>query len=389
MLTFEFELCFMVLMAHAPNKLPTALLKEVSRSFHLTLRVLPASIRKQIGLAYLLARTTDTIADTELVPPQQRLRALRALRDRIQGTSVSALDFGELARMQGSTAERALLQKCEASLTLLESLPATDQKLIREVLATITSGQELDLVRFASASAAQIVALRTDEELDDYIYRVAGCVGKFWTAICLERQFADLEILGESILTSPHFEQLSVRFGKGLQLVNILRDVPVDLRKGRCYLPEKKLREAGLTPPDLLDLEREAKFRLLYDRYLDHAESHLAAGWEYTNLIPFGQERLRLACAWPILIGLKTIRQLRNSNVLDPQQRVKISRKEVRAIIFRSIVCYPLPMIWRKLARPTRDWPQPMIATRAPVSSSRLGGVKAGQKANTPQDKDV
>ena len=33
------------------------LLKQTSRSFYLTLRVLPAAVRPQIGLAYLLART--------------------------------------------------------------------------------------------------------------------------------------------------------------------------------------------------------------------------------------------------------------------------------------------------------------------------------------------
>jgi farnesyl-diphosphate farnesyltransferase len=341
-------------MAQAPDELLTGLLKSVSRSFYSTLRFLPPAIRPQIKLAYLLARMTDTIADSDVVPLDQRLRGLRALRDRILGTSVSALDFGELVRKQGSPAERALLEKCEMSLTLLESFPVTDQKLIREVLATITSGQELDLRRFATASARQIVALRTDEELDDYTYRVAGCVGKFWTAMCVEHQFADGEMPGKSVLTSPHFEQLSIRFGKGLQLVNILRDVPEDLRKGRCYLPETKLREMGLAPVDLLNPEHEPKFRPLYHRYLDLAESHLAAGWEYTNLIPFGQARLRLACSWPILIGLGTIQRLRRSNVLIAEQRVKISRNELRAIVFRSVICYPLPMIWRKLARLAR-----------------------------------
>jgi farnesyl-diphosphate farnesyltransferase len=59
------------------------LLKATSRSFYLTLRVLPAAVRPQIGLAYLLARTTDTIADTELVPLEQRLDALKRLRERI------------------------------------------------------------------------------------------------------------------------------------------------------------------------------------------------------------------------------------------------------------------------------------------------------------------
>src|SRR5689334_23484713 len=81
-----------------PHELLTALLQEVSRSFYKTLRVLPGKIRPQISLAYLLARTTDTIADTGLVPLEQRLEALAALRKRILGTSTHAVDFGELAR---------------------------------------------------------------------------------------------------------------------------------------------------------------------------------------------------------------------------------------------------------------------------------------------------
>src|ERR1051325_6928701 len=103
-------------MAHAPNELLTDLLRDVSRSFYLTLRVLPKSIRPQVGLAYLLARTTDTIADTELLPVGQRLQSLRALRGRILGTSAAPLNFGELARNQSSPAERVLLEKCEAAI---------------------------------------------------------------------------------------------------------------------------------------------------------------------------------------------------------------------------------------------------------------------------------
>ncbi len=70
-------------------KLLTDLLKQTSRSFYLTLRVLPGAIRPQIGLAYLLARTADTIADSELVPLEQRHDALHKLRDRILGSSTA------------------------------------------------------------------------------------------------------------------------------------------------------------------------------------------------------------------------------------------------------------------------------------------------------------
>src|SRR5690242_1484273 len=98
-------------MAAASNELLTDLLRDVSRSFYLTLRVLPKSIRPQIGLAYLLARTTDTIADTGILPVEQRLQSRRALRERISGTSSAVLDFGQLAKNQSSPGERVLLEK--------------------------------------------------------------------------------------------------------------------------------------------------------------------------------------------------------------------------------------------------------------------------------------
>jgi farnesyl-diphosphate farnesyltransferase len=331
-------------MASANPELLTDLLKEVSRSFYLTLSKLPKTIRWQISLAYLLARTTDTIADTEIVPVEQRLKMLQALRERILGKSSAPLDFSQLAQQQGSPAERVLLERCEDSLALLESQSALDQKLIREVLDVITGGQELDLQRFGNPTPGKIVALKTHAELDDYTFRVAGCVGQFWTRICLAHQFSTAQTANAA------FEELGVRFGKGLQLVNILRDIPADLAKGRCYVPSEKLAGIGLSPSDLLQPETEPKFRPLYNSYLALAESHLAAGWEYTNLIPVSQIRVRLACAWPILIGLQTLRRLRSGNILDPRQRIKIDRREVKGIMLRTVFYYPLPYIWRRLA---------------------------------------
>jgi farnesyl-diphosphate farnesyltransferase len=327
--------------------MPTALndlLKATSRSFYLTLRVLPARVRPQIGLAYLLARTTDTIADTELVPPAQRLDALQKLRERILGQNSAPLNFGEMAQKQNLSAEKLLLEKVEDSLAELQNFSETDQKLIRDVLTTITSGQELDLKRFGNSSAEKIIALQTEAELDDYTYRVAGCVGGFWTKICRAHLFPHAKI------DDTQFIADGIRFGKGLQLVNILRDLPADLKNGRCYLPLEKLTEIGLQPEDLLQPANENKLRLLYNRHLDLAESHLAAGWNYTNTISFSQFRVRLACAWPILIGAKTISRLRSGNILDPQQRIKISRAEVRGIILHSVLSCPFPRAWQKLS---------------------------------------
>jgi len=325
-----------------PNTL-TDLLRATSRSFYLTLRVLPGAIRPQIGLAYLLARTTDTIADTELVPLEQRLDALKRLRDRIQGTSSAPLDFGELARQQALPAEGTLLKKVDASLALLQTLSPADQLLVRTVLNTIAGGQELDLRRFSGASDARIIALETAAELDDYTYRVAGCVGEFWTKMCRAHLFPNLRLDDRQLLVD------GVRFGKGLQLVNILRDLPADLLQGRCYLPKDKLEPAGLRPEVLLSPINEAKFLPLFHEFLDRAESHLAAGWAYTNALPWQCARVRLACAWPILIGVKTIEKMRAAGVLGLQPRVKVSRDEVRGILLRSTLVYPLPRVWRAL----------------------------------------
>jgi farnesyl-diphosphate farnesyltransferase len=316
------------------------LLRDVSRSFYLTLRILPTAVRPQISLAYLLARTTDTIADTELLPQNERLAALAALRERIAGSSSVPLALGEFAKNQGSPGERVLLQNCETSLKLLGDSPQPDRELIVKVLQTIVSGQELDLRRFGSGSATNIAALASAEELDDYTYRVAGCVGEFWTRICLAHLFAPAPVDGGRLLTN------GIRFGKGLQLVNILRDLPRDLRMGRCYLPLDQLRENGLAPADLLEISNEAQARPIYNRWLETAQAHLDAGWDYTNALPRRSIRVRLACAWPLLLGARTLQLLRTGSFLDGARRIKVPRPEVRGMLWRSLLFYPFRGKW-------------------------------------------
>lgn len=318
------------------------LLRATSRSFYLTLRVLPGGIRPQIGLAYLLARTTDTIADTEIVPLEQRLQALRKLCERIVGVHHQPLDFGILAKHQGSRAERDLLEHCEDTLGALEQFNAADQQRIQDVLRTITSGQELDLRRFAGASEQNIITLKSAEELNDYTYRVAGCVGEFWTKMCRTHLFPRAKMDDQKLLAE------GVKFGKGLQLVNILRDIPKDLRQGRCYLPADELSGVGLAPKDLLNPSNEPQLRPCYNHHLADAEAYLTAGWAYTNSLPRRCVRVRLACAWPILIGMKTLQKLRSSNFLDPAQRIKITRAEVKKIMLRSVISHPFPPAWRR-----------------------------------------
>ena len=282
------------------------LLKAVSRSFYLTLRVLPAPIRPQISLAYLLARATDTIADTNAVPRAKRIVLLRELQNLTR-----VPDLGVLAENQALPAERVLLERLDECLAMLDTFTEVDRRLVQQLLNTIITGQIFDLETFPG----NLVALADDAALDRYTYLVAGCVGEFWTKMCQTHL--------------PGLEQLNVadgvRFGQGLQLVNILRDMPRDYAIGRCYLPVRNpLDRAEVLP--------------IYAKWLDVAVAHLDAGWQYTLTIPASQKRLRLACVWPLWIGVKTIGRLRTADPLDATQRVKVSRAEVYGIMARSIL---------------------------------------------------
>ena len=98
------------------------ILRDVSRAFYLTLRVLPNVVRPQIGLAYLLARITDTIADTNLLPVEQRLQTLRQFRARIRNDAAAPVDFSSLAHEQKNPAERTLLLRSAEALEMLDQL---------------------------------------------------------------------------------------------------------------------------------------------------------------------------------------------------------------------------------------------------------------------------
>jgi farnesyl-diphosphate farnesyltransferase len=325
---------------------PQDLLRQVSRSFYLTLSILPRCIKPQLSLAYLLARAADTVADSLLVDVGRRQKALLELRKSIQeacrGRTSPLPDFGEFAGRL-TAAERALLQNLGTLLDALREFSADDRLGIRNVLDVITHGQEMDLIRFGAASMQEIAALGTDEELDAYTYEVAGCVGEFWTRICRAHAFPQASLNDETLARN------AIRFGKGLQLVNILRDLPKDLRQGRCYLPQEQLLRHGLKPQDLLDATAIGRFRPLYDRYLGQAEAHLSAGWRYTTMLPFGCVRIRLACAWPILIGVGTVGRLRQGNILDDRHRIKLSRSGIWRLILRSTILYPCRPAWDRL----------------------------------------
>ena len=343
------------------------LLRRVSRSFYLSLAILPRPLREPLGLAYLLARAADTVADTRLIARAERIQHLETLRRAYAGDGIAVTAVARAAAPhQAASAERTLLERVEEILARVARLPVRDRAGVRRVLATLTEGMLFDLDRFPGEDATGLAALDTLEELDRYTYLVAGCVGELWT---------DLHVAHRPRLAAwdpPAMRATAVRFGKALQMTNVLRDVPGDLAHGRCYLPARELAALDLAPADLLETAGAVRARPLLDRLLAMALGHYDAAWHYTLAIPRREWRMRLACVWPLMIGQATLEALaRHPNPLAAAPPVKVPRGAVRAILARSALT-----VWsdralaaaaaRARARITARIENPACATRAP-----------------------
>ena len=310
------------------------LLKRVSRSFYLTLRAVPGDLRRPIGLAYLLARAADTIADTALIGRADRLKHLELFRDAIREGRADRLSAIKeaLVERQRDAAERELLTRIEEGFAILSSLSPSDRAMIRDVVLTLTEGMVMDLATFPGEDEGRLVALETRADLDRYTYYVAGCVGEFWTDIHLAHRPSLVGWDREAM------RRRGVRFGKGLQMTNVLRDLAKDLRIGRCYLPKQELGALGLQPADLLDPTAIVKVKPLLRSLLALTLEHYQQGWAYTLAIPRHEIRMRLACVWPLFIGLKTLALLeRSPNLLDPGVVIKVPRGAVYGMMARSL----------------------------------------------------
>lgn len=314
-----------------------SLLKGVSRSFYLTFRVLPPGLRLPVGLAYLLARAADTIADTSLISPELRREFILVFRSQVEGPAkLDALWRIEekLTDLQTIPKERELLTSLPAAFSLLESIREPDAAMVRSVLVSLSLGMEMDLATFPPENSGNVEALEDGAALDRYTYLVAGCVGEFWTEITMAHS-GSLKRWDEEAMS-----QTGIRFGKALQLTNVLRDVPRDLRIGRCYMPRTELAALGLSPQDLLDQDRGEEARPVLTLWIKTAMEHYESAEDYLLAIPRHSPRLRLAVLWPILIGLATLARLAgNENWLNPAYPSRVSR---RWIYFTLVLSLPV-----------------------------------------------
>lgn len=291
--------------ATAPLADITRLLRDHARTFALTLGLLPRPLREPLGIAYLLARATDTIADASGIPSERRLALLEELDDLLEkGDSRSwcpVIREGAL-----SSPEAELIRSLPALHSLLEVLPDRDSILF--LWRTILQGQLFDLRRFAPGAGAGAAPL-TAGELEFYCGTVAGIVGVFWTGLIAGHAPRTL------LRPRQEMEQLGMEYGKGLQLVNILRDRNADRLLGRCYVGDADLPE-------------------LFDR----ADEWLRSGRLYLAGLRPG--RILMATALPLDLAAPTLDAVRRA---PGEQRARIPRGAVRRILLRGAVSLWLP----------------------------------------------
>jgi farnesyl-diphosphate farnesyltransferase len=313
-------------------------LRKVSRSFYLSLTVLPKSVRRQVSLAYLFCRVADTIADTDVLSRPERFQVLETFRRQFIGEESVPEELTQLHlalhtnRM--SEGEQQLLACLPDCFQMLRTFSVDDQQLIRELVLTLTRGMQMDLKYFPGETTTAARALPNMPTLDLYTYYVAGVVGEFWTKL----HAAHLPALRQSDCRS--LCALAISFGKGLQLTNILKDLGKDLYSGRCYLPEIQLEQCQLRVLDLYNPAAQQQIRPLLRRLVIYALAHFDRAHEYILSLPRRSLRLRLSCMWPLLFALRTLSVVYHSpELLHPTHPIKISRSVVYRTMLVSLAC--------------------------------------------------
>lgn len=300
------------------------LLKGTARSLYLSARLLPAKIRGAFSIAYLLCRYADTIADTSLLPADKRLYWVALFPECVAKEDISILATltHHIANSQQNIYETQLLQNLPRCLQAYGKLPQPQKELILQVVNAVCQGMEIDLQTFPNEKSGQVEAFTTPEELENYCHLMGGAPGVFWSRLLVDMK---------AVRCKPDvFLSLGQDIGDALQIVNILRDLPRDLRIGRCYIPLDDLVEEGIVASDLLKPQFAAQFEPVKRKWIAWARQKLLSAGNYFEGIGLMQLRNRAAVAWPVLWAADTLNLLeKENNLLDPSVHVKIERSRI------------------------------------------------------------
>lgn len=308
------------------------LLKNTSRSLYLSVQALPGNMRPAFGIAYLLCRYADTIADTSILPAQRRLywieRFPHLLKE--QNRQEISLLASEICGGSENPYEKELIKNLPPCLQVLNQVPAKQLPIIMDVVQAVCDGMKIDLNTFPEEHSAQIQTFQTPDDLQHYCRLMGGKPGLFWSRLICTTTKIDMP--------EKEFYELGQHIGDALQIVNILRDLPKDLRIGRCYFPAQDLARNGLTAADLLIPENAPRFEPVKRKWILWGVNNLKSAVRYFAQLPKCQPGGRAAVAWPVLWTADTLLKVwQTPDLLNPQKRVKIPRSN----IYSTMLCTP------------------------------------------------
>lgn len=322
--------------AHAPRPVADAdegfcieILPEVSRTFALSIELLPEALREPVRLGYLLCRVADTLEDDPCLTQAAREDLFDAFLSALDGSAEDADVFEALVRISrvGTGAERRLALHTGA---VLRRLRRQDPDVRADLLGPVRTMVDGMRAYTRRVDVEGRLRLRDIPDLERYCYFVAGTVGELLTPLFLRTCPLD----GDA---RRHAEDRAVAFGLGLQLVNIVKDCAEDQQRGVCFLPVEVADRHGVAIDQLLDPDhREAAMAVVSD-VVGVARDHLARAVGYTAAWPadgaHGSD-VRLFCLVPLLLAVETLGVVvAGQDTLVPGATPKVSRAVVERVV--------------------------------------------------------
>lgn len=277
------------------------LLVKTSRTFALSIPLLPEPTRAEVTLAYLLFRIADTFEDAFHWSREDRIAALEEF-DRLLAAEDAEASRAAVARwLELGPSEHEgyveLIGEVPAVLAAYFELSPAARRSITEHTQRTCRGMAEFVGRTDDRGSLQLTDL---DDLKHYCYIVAGIVGEMLTELFLDDRPQLLPV-------ADALKQRARAFGEALQLVNILKDSADDALEGRCFLPPA--------------VSREEVFAV--------ARDDLNAATEYVNALQSAApDGIVAFTALPVLLALATLDRVEESG-----PGAKLSRPEVATIV--------------------------------------------------------
>ena len=310
----------------------TGMLPRVSRTFAPTIRMLPKKLNKTVTVAYLLCRIADTVEDEASLTQEEKRRHLLLFADifRLQSDEVKEKFLKGMQKIPDHSADVDLLKNLNKVWSVYQSFSPEVQKLIGIWVVEMTMG----MIKYAqSSNRRKWQFLKSMQELDEYTYYVAGTVGHLLTAL-----FAHFSKKITPVIVQ-RLENFSESFGKGLQMVNIIRDMTRDLRRGQSYIPDEILQKYRLTRRTIFEADNSEQVVCLFNEMVQLAVDHLDKALAYVVTLPKEETRIRLFCLLPLFWAMQTLKIIQTNTLgLLKADSVKISRGVIRVEFLKSLI---------------------------------------------------